>query len=265
MLLFNGKKIDFKKFPNGETLVNADFIKNRAPGANFLALKYEDDSDLIKLMFVKKYLMSQGVNPRLDIWYMPYSRQDRVEGNSVFTLKYIANFINELAFEHVSVMEPHSDVTLALLDRASSFFPTVCLASALRHSEFDKNKDYVLFPDAGAQKRYAKRLPFYKHLVGYKNRDFATGKIDSMQLIGSSDLQGAKVIIIDDLCSKGGTFILAASKLKEINAGDIYLVVPHCEDAIFDGQVLESDLIKHVFTTNSILTKTHDKISVAQV
>lgn len=69
----------------------------------------------------------------------------------------------------------------------------------------------------------------------------------------------------DNLCSKGGTFILNAEKLKEMWAGKIYLAVTHCEDTMFDGDILKNDLVTKVFTTNSILSMTHEKIEITEI
>ena len=82
-----------------------------------------------------------------------------------------------------------------------------------------------------------------------------------MELVTSKEF---KAIIVDDLCSKGGTFILTASKLREMGATEIYLVVTHCEDTIFSGDILKTDLIKKVYTTNSILSKEHEKIELTE-
>ena len=59
--------------------------------------------------------------------------------------------------------------------------------------------------------------------------------------------------------------MLTAKKLKEMGAKDIYLVVTHCEDTIFEGDILKTDLIKNVFTTDSILTKKHEKLVVVKI
>ena len=89
MIKLNGTELVFKTFPNGETLVDGDAITALMAEQNTLAFKYENDSDLIKLMFVKQYLDSRKVHADLTIAYMPYSRMDRIEGASVFTLKYV--------------------------------------------------------------------------------------------------------------------------------------------------------------------------------
>lgn len=254
MIYFNGTKLDFEVFPNGETRVNGGQIENKIMGVNEVVLKYENDSDLIRLMFVKRYLDSRLSRPPiLYVTYMPYSRMDRVEGNSVFTLKYVAEFINSLKFHRVTVVEPHSDVSLAVLDNVRAEYPTFWMVRDIVETVgFNKTNDYLFFPDAGAQKRYGK-MEGYNQLVGYKQRDFDTGRIKSLDVLGAETIEGAKVIIIDDLCSYGGTFMLSGKRLKELGAAEIYLVVAHAEKSIFEGDIFkEGSPITKVFCTNSI-------------
>ncbi|OBZ08742.1 MULTISPECIES: ribose-phosphate pyrophosphokinase [Bacillales] len=266
MLKFNGVELGLKQFPNGETLVNGDEILTHMADFNTIVWKYEDDGDLIKLMFVKSYLDDRRVKSTLTIYYLPYSRMDRVEGTSAFTLKYTAAFINSLNFESVTIIEPHSDVSLALIDRSIGKYPTIqLLEQVAAEVGFDPEQDYLFFPDAGAQKRYSK-VQGYKQLVGFKARDFQTGQIKSLDVVGNVDGKGFKAIIVDDLCSYGGTFMLSAEKLKEIGATHIYLLVGHCENSIYKGKILESDLIDKVYTTDTILGKAeHHKIHVFEM
>ena len=67
-------------------------------------------------------------------------------------------------------------------------------------------------------------------------------------------------MIIDDLCSKGGTFYHTANKLKEAGAAEIYLTVTHMESNVKYGKILIDDQghnsdspISHIFCTNSML------------
>lgn len=260
MIKLNGAILDFKTFPNGETRVDGGQILHalRDSGWNHIGFKYENDSDLIKLMFLKRFLdNTEARNTKiiLDIAYMPYSRMDRVEGESVFTLKYVSEFINSLKFDEVDIFEPHSDVTCALVDKSIAHYPTIELLRQVVHKVgFNKDVDYLFFPDAGAQKRYSK-VEGYKQIVGYKDRDFATGRIKSLDVVGlKGDLSESKVVIIDDLCSYGGTFDLSATKLKELGAQEIYLIVAHCEKVVRQGKLLHPDHpITKIFTTNSII------------
>ncbi|PGT10247.1 ribose-phosphate pyrophosphokinase [Bacillus cereus] len=266
MIKLNGKLIEFKKFPNGETKLDGEQVLDSLAyfgTANEILFKYENDADLIQLMLVKRFLdEADDKKVVLRISYMPYSRMDRRMGTDAFTLKYVCDFINSLDFSAVYVHESHSDVTPALLNRCVTIEDGEHLFELVsKEIEFDKEKDYVLFPDAGAQKRYSK-LGVTNQLVGLKNRNVETGRIESLQIIG--DIKpGRKVVILDDLSSFGGTFLMSAKALKELDAGDIFLAVTHCEDSIFKGDIPDSDLIKKVYTSDSIINEsTHEKVEI---
>lgn len=266
MIKVNNKLIEFKTFPNGETHLDAEQIMKSMSFLgvlNDVLFKYESDTDLIHLMLVKRFLdEATDKKSTLNISYMPYSRMDRRMGTDVFTLKYVCDFINSLNFSVVYVHESHSDVSLALLNNSVGLEDGAHLFEVVSHEvDFDKEKDFVFYPDAGAQKRYSK-LGVKNELVGFKKRNTETGRIDSLQVVGEID-PGSKVIILDDLSSYGGTFMMSAEKLKELGAGDIFLAVTHCEESIFKGKIPESDLIKKVFTTDSIINESqHEKVKI---
>jgi len=264
MIKLNGQEIKFDSLPNNETLIKNNQLKHledtyNVRCDNLVEFKYENDSDLIKLMFVKKYLDSINYsNVKIDllIYYMPYSRMDRDEGEALFTLKYISDFINSLNFTSIKIIEPHSDVTSALVNKSISNFPSIKIFNnVLNIVNFNKEKDYVYFADGGAEKRYSKMIDSgFNTLIGFKKRDFKTGTITHLQVIGDMINKDCKVIILDDLSSFGGTFILGSERLKEMGAKEIYLVIGHCEDNIFEGKIFNTDLINKVFTTNSMFT-----------
>lgn len=262
MIKLNGEVVKVERFPNGEARMKNLLIRGER---EHVEMRYEDDSDLFLLMLLKKHLDS-GISKsaHLTIPYMPYSRQDRVEhAEEVFTLKYVAEIINSLKFDSVNIWEPHSDVTMALVDRSYASYPTVTLlpqvffrigaSPALNFTAH--NGDIIFFPDAGAAKRYSSKIPF-PYLVGYKDRDFATGKIKSFQIVGNAPEKPFRALIIDDLCSYGGTFLLAGEALRKLGAVEVYLFVTHCEKSVFAGGLLmDSSPINKVFCTNSIVTQ----------
>lgn len=265
MIYLNDKKIKIKRFPNGESLISSEDL-NISEGINVIKLKFESDNDITHLLFLKGHLDELKVKCKLFVAYMPYSRMDRTEGITVFTLKHLCKLINALGFEEVSIYEPHSDVCVALLDRVKIINMSEILAKKVLEKVVDEKEPvYLVYPDAGAAKRYGKQIEYEKILTANKERDFKTGFINKLDINGTVESKKFKAIIVDDLCSKGGTFILTATKLREMGAGEIYLVVTHCEDTIFDGDILKSDLITKVFTTNSILSKLHEKLEVTEV
>ena len=249
MILFNDQPIKFKKFPNGETNFEKSEISSKINTQKTkITLKYESDANLFQLFLLKKALW---FGADLHIPFFPYSRMDRKSDSHVFTLKSVCKFINWLEFDNVHIYEPHSDVTPALLNHCKIHSVTPEL---LLKTDFDKENDFVYYPDAGAQKKYADLIKAKNEIFGIKKRDFTTGKL-SNPIITSMDEPTGRIFIVDDLCSKGGTFIMAAEDLRLGNPKitEINLVVAHSEESIFDGDIFKTDLIDHIYTTDSII------------
>lgn len=262
MLLIDNVVVKFGTFPNGERNLNFNTICFHSNST--VILKYESDQDLFDLYILKRYMDQEIKDNKIGllITYMPYCRMDRANEVYTFNLKFVADFINRLNFNDVTVVEPHSDVTPALLNNAYTFTKFTSILFK-RFMDIIKPKDFVvMYPDAGAEKRYSKTF-CYPTVVGMKQRDFSTGEIVKYDVIGA-DVNGKDVVIIDDLCSRGGTFIGATQALKELGAKNVYLIVTHCENNVYTG-----DLFKHItkmFTTNSLLTKYNiDFIDVTNV
>lgn len=244
MIKVNGVEMETTWFPNGEMKVSDFEVKPM----NGVTMSWENSNDLIMLMFIKKHIDDFRGNAVLTLTHMPYSRMDRRIEGSVFTLKYICDFINYLQFTSIELYGAHSDVAPALLDRCNNveIVERVLEDARILSGQF-------FFPDAGAQKRFSFLGNMNTDVVGFKKRNVLTGHIDKYDILGEV-VPGGTVVIIDDLCSKGGTFELASKCLKEAGAGDIYLVVGHCEYSIFSGGILsQGSSIKKVFTSNSML------------
>ena len=214
------------------------------------------------LFFLTRHIQAHGgKNIDLVMPYIPNARQDRVKTDEdVFTLKYFAELINGLRFRSVTVLDPHSTVSKALIDRIIIRTPKRYVEKVLERIGTDNL--LLFYPDKGAMKRYSGlvQLPY---AFGIKKRDWATGKIKGLDVAGETDaIAGSRILIVDDICSKGGTFVHSAEKLKALGAGEIYLYVSHCEDTILRGRVLTDGLIDKVFTTDSIFTEQHERIEV---
>lgn len=247
MILYNGKEILFGQFPNGEVNLKKDYFNTILPSV--ITLKYGGDADLFHLLLVKESLNTPAT---LRITYVPYSRMDRDSDIYAFSLKTFTNFINGQDWKEVVVYEPHSDVLPALLDMCRVVHVTGSPLMRSRINEAFGTTDYqVCFPDVGAFKRYSDSFKVGDPLIAFKLRDFETGKILALNVTGERTKDD--VVIVDDLCSKGGTFVMAAQQLKAMGFKRIILAVAHCENTIFKGEVFSSGLIDKVITTDSIL------------
>jgi len=258
MVKVNGITIGNETFPNNEHI----FKSIHTNGFKFVIdFKYSTDMDIAILMMVKKYLDDKYTcwPVTLIMKYCPYSRMDRTIEGYMFSLKYFCQLINGLNFDTVKVLDPHSSITTALLDRCQeiSIQPFVDRAIAIT------NVDFVFYPDNGAMKRYSEiiKLPSnIEYFYGNKKRNLNTGEILRYELVDYPDVQGKRVLIIDDLCAKGFTFYNAAEKIKDVGADKVYLYVSHCESSIYNGKLLQSKLVDKIFTTDSILSDWSSKI-----
>lgn len=262
MIWYNGKVVIAGHFPDGTLLLKE---KVEEKGKNIITWLYENNEELVMLYFLTKHLKSKGVKEiELKMPYIPNARQDRVKKDEdVFTLKYFCEIINSLDFSKVTVLDPHSYVSEALLDRIYIQTPVPYVEQVFARLSREGISDILLFyPDEGAMKRYSAMFD-RPYVFGIKNRDWVTGEIKGLSVSGQTErIKGSTVLVIDDICSRGGTFFHSAKALKNLGAKDIYLYVSHCENTIFQGELLKSDLISRIYTTNSIFTKSHEKVEV---
>ena len=277
MILLNGVEMEQGKFPDGTLLMKY----TRAFGFNnVITWKYESDAEMFALMCLVNHIRDHKEDAYMELVmpYVPNARQDRVKSDEdIFTLKYFCQFINSLKFNKVRIQDVHSNVSLALIDRVCNYGIVCPLHKTLINiatietggvtsENYDENLKnlVVFFPDEGAMKRYSSEITNSPIAFGIKNRDWKTGQIKGLDLMNGEAVKGKNVLIIDDICSRGGTFYHSAKALKEAGAANIYLYVTHCENTIHEGELLNSDLIKHIYTTDSILTKDHKKITVIE-
>ena len=273
MIKVNGETINLDRFPDNTLLVKYDPCKNWYPNID-IEWHYEDDSELFAVYCLAKHLKNAGNDIYLSLPYVPNARQDRVKNSDdVFTLKYFSEIINSIGFKKIYVRDVHSSVAEALIDHIKcvsidDYIETVIekVTKTAKYKGENNNTSLLIFyPDEGAMKRYSEKIN-RPYAFGAKRRDWETGKITGLDVIGDTDtIKGSTVLIVDDICSKGGTFYHSAKKLKELGAKNIILYVTHCENTILKGDLLDSGLIDKVYTTNSIFTKEHEKIEVIEL
>ncbi len=259
MIKLNGKIVNIEHFPDG-TLLLKETVPEGAKAV--LSWYFEKNEELLALYFLVGHLQEKGVKDmELKLPYIPNARQDRVKTpEDIFTLKYFARIINSMGFNKVTALDPHSHVSEALIDRIEVQNPQKYVEKAL--AQIGGEKVMLFFPDEGAMKRYANlfKLPY---AFGLKKRDWATGVIQGLEVTGQTEyILGSTVLIVDDICSKGGTFYYSAKALKELGAEKVYLYISHCEDSIYEGELLKTDWVEKIFTTDSIFTQKHEKVEV---
>lgn len=251
MILLNEKEVQFGNFPNNETYLPVkDLLIKRD---NLVKLVYENDQDFLKLALVKEWCDSMGCETSLYLTYMPHSRMDRANGFYSISLNASSRLINSLNFKNVIVREPHSSATIEKLN--NSIQDNWCL-DRLKTIFFDGNFDSVYFPDYGACLRYSINGMHDIPLAwAKKTRDFLTGEITGLEITGKV---GKNVLIVDDLCSRGGTFIQGSKLLKLNGAENVSLLVSYVEDNVFTGEIFK--YINKIYTSSERELKNHSQI-----
>lgn len=247
-------------FKGGEPHIKLDVTAmDNAQDLNIVT-RIKSFNDLGVLAVAHNAVMESGLydNLHLSLKYFPGGRQDRVaaEGEAL-TVKVYADIINEMGFNSVNILDPHSDVTPAVLDNC---YVQTNEALVLGAFVATKVKEDVVFfiPDAGAIKKTAllaakimQESDIHVTIVQcQKHRDVATGKLTGFGCDWDVIPENAVHFVIDDICDGGGTFLGQAKAIKEaFGPIKLNLVVSH---GIFSNgfKALESEF-ENIFTTDS--------------
>ena len=274
MIEVNGQEIKIEHFPDGtqRLKIDCEYIKKEY----IIYWTYEKEEELSTLIYITKHLRNLPQNSHdvqkiyLVLSYLPNARMDRIKSfDEVFTLKYFCEVINWLHFDVVQILDIHSNVGAALLDRVNVLSPKDYINSAIYNIEKDYSDLILFFPDEGCVKRLADMFPKYRWISSQKKRDWETGKILGLDIITNGvDLNGKTILMCDDIVAYGGSFKYSADKLKELGAKKIYAYATHTENSVLDREKgtliksLEDGVVERLFTTGSLFTGEHDKITI---
>ena len=272
MIRVNGKAVEINHFPDGTLRLKVDQEVD-----NEILWVYENEEEFAALIYITKHLKDFVYFKKvvLNMFYVPNARMDRTKNSDeVFTLKYFSDVINWLGFDEIHVIDIHSDVGKALLNKCCCGDVLLYIAYALGYISEGKLSNVVLyFPDSGSAKRYLGLFePNAPYCYGEKKRDWNTGKILGLEIQDNGiDLKDKTILMIDDIISYGGSLYYSAKALKEIGVGKIYAYATHTENSILDKEkgtlikALENNTVERLFTTNSLFTGKHEKIEVMEV
>uniref|UniRef100_A0AAU6VYT9 Ribose-phosphate pyrophosphokinase n=2 Tax=unclassified bacterial viruses TaxID=12333 RepID=A0AAU6VYT9_9VIRU len=269
------------KFPGGEVGVNIntgsiDPFTTQAQNVKVITLTAKvTSSDVLMQMFMATDALRR-VYPfaaiDLLIPYFPYARQDRVcNAGEALSVKVIATLINAMKYATVTVVDPHSPVLVAALDNCY----VIEQHSAFRKIKQDWHNWVIVAPDAGATKKteeFAKLVGAKDVLYCNKKRNLADGKILGINILNPEALKvGGKLMVLDDICDGGRTFIELANIIQRESPGyhqgkldyTIELAVTH---GIFSkGVGVVADHFDHVHTTDTLPQGEHPKLTVVKL
>lgn len=216
-------KVEIFKFSGGESQVKFHNPSTSDEGNRVNIFALIRNGDIMELALLVDAIRRSIKNPIINLHmpYLPYARQDRIMNNGEsLAVKVFCDFVNSLNLNSVTVDDCHSDVGVALLNNVhndQTFIPKVQ----------ELNFDVLVAPDSGALKKTYKYANILNKPVirADKERDVKTGNITGTVVYG--DVQDKKVLIMDDICDYGNTFIHLSKVLYEEGAKEVTLYVTH--------------------------------------
>lgn len=202
------------KFPGGELHFDV-FPPPMADGSLHITTDLANSDEIMLVVLLADTF--RDWEKTLELFYTPYARQDRrTSHGEPFSLRAFAKLINSCGFKRVTVYDPHSDITAALIDNIYVIKRLELVKENWVNGILKQKNAVILSPDAGAMKTNNEIAKYYKlpHFSATKVRDIKTGEITSTRIYAAeSELKGKDVVILDDICDGGRTFIEIAKVL----------------------------------------------------
>jgi ribose-phosphate pyrophosphokinase len=207
---------------------------------------FENEAELFHVCQLAQLLEHDyDYSPTLIVPYLPYGRQDKeVSNGASFALQTFKDILYHRGVCCIKTFDAHSASDMVYSTQPTDFHKSIF------------NHDVVCFPDKGAAVRYGTGQAFGNSPIIFceKVRNQQTGEITGLKLnSGTPDLLFNKsILIVDDICDGGMTFIKVAELLKTFQPQQIDLAVSH---GLFSKgkHVLQEAGIRNIFTTNSLL------------
>lgn len=246
---------DLFNFPDGQPHFR---LKSNPYGDGFrnavIETKITNPTDLFILMLVSEVLKNLGFSLDLDIRYLMAARMDRaIDSTQPFTLQVVARIINSLGFGIVRILDVHSDVAIKLIRNSINVLPYDTFYQAVNTLGVRK----FIVPDKGAMDRVRNltaKFDEWPLIQCEKVRDPQTGELSQFKVWDEKYVKDQDVLIVDDICDGGATFVGLAKELHKVGAKKVYLFVTH---GIFSkGFPLKG--IGGIFTTDSYLADGSD-------
>lgn len=230
----NQQLIETFNFSGGECQVKLPKICDFEKEAHIKAVLRNSDDILCLLLAVDAV---RRLNPLVQLYltipYVPYARQDRVcADGEALSICVMANLINSLKANKVTILDPHSDVTSALIHNVVIKTIGEVIHNSILETHIFADKLILVSPDAGAEKKVrtlaktlSKKSSDIEVITATKVRDPKSGDIIETHIYGIKP--DCSYLIVDDICDGGRTFIELAKVMKQQGAATISLYVTH--------------------------------------
>jgi ribose-phosphate pyrophosphokinase len=181
--------------------------------------------------------------------YFAYSRQDRKDKPRVpITAKLVANLLEKAGITRILTMDLHTEQMQGFFDiPVDHLYARSLFIKAFK--DLGLKKLVVVSPDVGSNKlarKFADELNVDLAIVD--KRRVSSTEVGGNAIIG--DVNGKNVVLVDDMCSTGGTLAAAAKICRARGAETVVAAITHGLFIREDG--LKDSGIDQIYVTDSI-------------
>lgn len=220
-------KVLIETFPDGE--VGVQVLEN-VRGKDVFVVQSptrEPNHFLMELLiFVDALKRASARSIVAVIPYYAYARQDRKDkGRVPITAKLVADLLEKAGVTRVLTMDLHTEQIQGFFNiPVDHLYARPLFVKAIQAL---KLKDaIVVSPDVGSNKMVRRFAEDLKVGLAIVDKRRLSGKdVESAAVIG--DVKGKQVILVDDICSTGGTLSAAALSCKKLGAKRVLALVSH--------------------------------------
>ena len=230
MIKVHGHDINVTVFPDktsqvwklSDELLGADKCNEK----RLIRWDFEGEHEIIQIIQLSNLLDEvNGYKPIiLECPYLPYGRQDKETNNtSCFALKTFCRLFSCISELHT--FDAHNPTFFELNKKAIPFnFVNTLPTKEINNIVQREAIDLIVYPDKGAAQRYS-HLSATSFVCADKVRDQLTGEITGMTMPKIDEYQ--RVLVMDDLCDGGRTFIEVAKLIEKYNPTELILYISH--------------------------------------
>lgn len=246
-------RIEDKHFADGEIYIR---IKDKVRGNDVYIIQSlcapANDSLMETLIMVDALRRASAGRINLICPYLCYSRQDRKAGSrEPITAKLVANLITKAGVDRMVTVDLHADQIQGFYD-----IPVDHLVGYPLFAKYLKDKrmlanTVVVSPDIGGVKRADKMADLLglKLAVIDKLRR-AHDSVEVAHVVG--DVEGKRVVMIDDVISTGKSVCVAAEVLKKFGAREVVVCATHGVLSENSKELFDNSSVDMVLLTDTI-------------
>ena len=214
---------------------------------------------LVRLLFFLATLKEHGAARVTAVTpYLCYARKDRqTKPRDPVTTRYLAALFEAAGADRVITLDVHNVAAFQNAFRCETVhLDTRRLFAEPARGLIGESPLAVASPDPGGVKRAQLFAEMLEQALGrpvgsaFMEKRRSGGKVTGDLLVG--EVEGATVLLIDDLISTGGTLARAAAACREAGADAVYAFAAHGLFMGDAGRTLATSAIERVFVTDTV-------------